>query len=257
MKTIDSEITDSTQTSLYKIGGVAAMICALMYLVALGVHVPANRTSPPPSTVLEWFMLFQTNPITGLFFLGFADIVIMLLWGPMSLALYAALKKSNKAWSLVATTFVFVGMAVYLATNTAFSMLSLSHQYAFATTEAQKSFLLSAGQALIAISEGTGGQYVGMPLAWLSGLILSAIMLRNKYFNKATAWVGILGLGLLLASMPFAGYTTTGPTTAIVSAIIAVTYIGGGLLSLAWYILVGLRLLELARIDRKSISQQS
>jgi hypothetical protein len=40
---------------------------------------------------------------------------------------------------MIATTFVFVGVAVYLATNTAFSMLSLSHQYAVAVTDMEKS----------------------------------------------------------------------------------------------------------------------
>jgi len=249
-----AKIADATWNGLYKTGGLAALICALMYLITLGIYVPAYRTGPPPGTVLEWFTLFQANPLTGLFFLGLADIVIMVLWGPMSLALYAALKQSNKTWSLIATTFVFVGIAVYLATNTAFSMLSLSHQYAAATTEAEKSIVLAAGQAMLAVSEGTGGQYAGMPLAWLAGLIFSAVMLRSKAFSKATARVGILGLGLLVASMPFAGYTTTGPTTAVVSAIIAATYIGGGLLSLAWYILVGLRLLKLGQLEGTTLS---
>ena len=252
-----AEIADATWNGLYKTGGLAALICALMYLITLGIYIPAYRTGPPPGTVLEWFTLFQANPLTGLFFLGLADIVIMILWGTMSLALYAALKQSNKIWSMIATTFVFVGMAVYLATNTAFSMLSLSHQYAAATTEADKSIVLAAGQAMIAVGEGTGGQYTGMPLAWLAGLILSIVMLRSKAFSKATAWVGILGLGLLVASIPFAGYTTAGPTTAVVSVIIAVTYIGGGLLSLAWYILVGLGLFKLGRLERKTPPQPS
>jgi hypothetical protein len=171
--------------------------------------------------------------------------------------LYAVLKQSSKSWATVATVFIFVGMAVYLATNTAFSMLSLSHQYAAAATEAQRSIVLAAGQAMIAVSEGTGGQYTGMPLAWLAGLILSIVMLRSRIFSKATAWVGILGLGLLLASVPFAGYTTTGPTTAVVNAIVAITYIGGGLLSLAWYILVGLRLLKLGQFERNTLPQSS
>ena len=257
MNKSSTETADSIWSSLYRIGGAAALICALMYVIALGIYIPANRAGPPPGTVPEWFTLFQTNPLTGLFFLGLADIVIMVLWGPMSLALYAALKQSNKTWSLIATAFVFVGMAVYLATNTAFSMLSLSHQYAAATTEAQKSVVLAAGQAMLAVSEGTGGQYTGMPLVWLAGLIISVVMLRSKAFSKATAWVGILGLGLLVASMPFAGYTTTGTTTAVVSAIIAVTYIGGGLLSLAWYILVGLRLLKLGQPEGKTLPPQS
>jgi hypothetical protein len=240
------------ENSVYRIGGAAALACALMYVITLGIYVPAYRAGPTPGTVLEWFTLFQANPLTGLFFLGLADIVIMILWGPMTLALYAALKQNGKSWTMIATAFVFVGMAVYLATNTAFSMLSLSHQYAAAATEAQKSIVLAAGQAMIAVGEGTGGQYTGMPLAWLAGLILSVIMLRSKVFSKATAWTGIVGLGLLSASIPFAGYTTTGPTTAVVSAIIAVTYMGGGLLSLAWYILVGLRLLKLGRFERRA-----
>ena len=257
MNKFSTETADSIWSSLYRIGGAAALICALMYVITLGIYIPANRAGPPPGTVPEWFTLFQTNPLTGLFFLGLADIVIMVLWGPMSLALYAALKQSNKTWSLIATAFVFVGMAVYLATNMAFSMLSLSHQYAAAATDADKTVVLAAGQAMLAVSEGTGGQYTGMPLAWLAGLIISVVMLRSKVFGRATAWAGILGLGLLLASMPFAGYTTTGPTTAVVSAIIAVTYIGGGLLSLAWYILIGLGLLKLGQPEGKTLPPQS
>ncbi len=244
----DAVAVDPNAQRLYSIGGTASLLCALMYLVTMIIYIPANRASPPPGTVVEWFTLFQTNPITGLFFLGLADIVIMLLWGPMSLALYTVLKRSNRTWSLIATTCVFVGMAVYLATNVAFSMLSLSHQYATATSEAEKVIALAAGQALVAVSQGTGGQYTGMPLVWFAGLILSAVMLRSQAFSKTTAWAGLLGLGLLLASVPFSGYTATGPTTTVVSAIVAVSFIGGGLLSLAWYILVGWRLLKLGRL---------
>ena len=251
MNEMSAENTDSIRDSLYRIGGVACLICALTYAITLGVYVPAYRAGPPPATVLEWFTLFRTNPLTGLFFLGLADVVIVILWGPLALAIHDALRPYGKAWARIAISFVFVGMAVYLATNTAFSMLSLSHKYAAAVTEAEKLITLAAGQALISVSEGTGGQYTGMPMVWLAGLILSIIMLRNQAFSKATAWVGILGLGLLVASMPFAGYTTTGPTTAVVDAIIAVTYIGGGLLSLAWYILVGLRLLKLGQPREK------
>jgi fumarate reductase subunit D len=246
---MSAETTDTAWKGLYRVGGAAALICALMYLITLAVYIPANLASPPPESVLEWFTVFQNTPITGLFFLGLADIIIMILWGPMSLALYGALKQANRTWTLIATPFVFVGMAVFLATNTAFSMLSLSQEYAAATTEAEKSILLAAGQAMLAVSRGTGGLYTGMPLVWLAGLIFSAVMLRSKDFSKATAWMGILGFGLLVAGMPFGGhYTATGTPTAVQSAIVAVQYIGGGLLSLAWYILVGLRLLKIDRV---------
>jgi hypothetical protein len=242
------ETLDLTWRGLYKIGGAAALICAVMYLITLGVYVPANFASPPPETVLEWFTVFEESPVTGLFFLGLADVIIMIFWGPMSLALYIVLRQSNRTWVLIAIPFVFVGMAVFLSANTAFSMLSLSQGYAAATTEAEKSILLAAGQAMLAVSRGTGVLYAGMPLVWLAGVIFSIVMLRSKVFNKATAWVGIVGFGLLVAGTPFGGhYTATGTPTAFQSAMVAVQYVGGGLLSLAWYFLVGLRLLKIGR----------
>jgi hypothetical protein len=87
-----------------------------------------------------------------------------------------------------------------------------------------------------------------MPLVWLAGLIFSIIMLRSKAFSNATAWEGILGLGLLVAGLPFGCHTTgTGTPSAVQSALVALQYVGGGLLSLVWYILVGLRLVKIGR----------
>jgi hypothetical protein len=250
MKTSCPETADSTINGLYRIGGASALLCAVMYLVAMAIYIPANFNTPPPGTVLGWFTLFQVHPLAALFFLGLADIVIMILWCPLSLALYTALKRSHQAWSMIATALVLVGIAVFLATNAAFSMLALSRQHAAAPTEAQPT-LLAAGQAVLAAGEG---RYAGMPLAWLGGLVLSAVMLRSVTFRKATAWVGMLGLGLLAASAPFAGYTpSTGPATVLTTMIIAVTYTGGGLLSLAWYILVGLRLWGLGRPEGRTL----
>lgn len=239
---------DLTWKSLYQIGGAAALICAVMYLITLGVYIPANLEGPPPETVLEWFMVFEESSITGLFFLGLGDVVIMILWGPVALALYVVLRRANKTWALIAAPLVFVGMAVYLATNTSFSMLSLSQEYVAAMTEAEQSILLAAGQAMLATSRGTGFLYTGMPLVWLAGLIFSAVMLRSKALGKATAWVGILGFGFLFVGIPFGGhYTATGTPTAFQSAMVAVQYAGGGLLSLMWYFLVGLGLLRIGR----------
>jgi hypothetical protein len=169
----------------------------------------------------------------------------------MALALYVVLKQTNKTWATIATALVFVGMAVYLATNIAFSMFALSGQYATATTAAEKAMILAAGQALVAITEGARM----IPLMPFAGVLLSVVMLRSKAFGKVTAWLGILGLGLLSASGLFAGYATAGPTSDVMIAIVAVTYAGGGLLSLVWYILVGLRLLKLEPRESKATSR--
>ncbi len=250
---LENKAVDPARRSLCRIGSAAAWLCAVMYLITLAIYLPAYRAGPPPTTVLEWFALFQANALTGLFFLGLADVFIMILWGPMSLALYSALHSSNKTWTLLAITFILVGMAVYLATNISFSMLSLSQQYSVAVTQADKSVLLAAGQTMLAVSQGTGGQYAGMPLAWLGGLILSVVMLRSEAFGKLTARVGILGLVLLLATVPFSSYTTGPVAGSALEGIVVVFTIVGGLLSLTWYILVGLGLWRLANGARQTL----
>jgi hypothetical protein len=209
------------------VGGIAALMSAAMYFVGLLVYIPAYRAGPPPNSVLEWFTLFQNSWLSGLFFLGLADIVIMVAWVPMSLALYTALRRSHKTWLTVATSFAFVGITVFLATNVAFSMHSLSIQYAEATTDAQRAGLLASGEALLSVNAGA---YMGMPLVWVVGMIFSIVMLRSNVVSRVTAYVGILGFALLLASVPFAGYTTVSPTgtpvTGAVAAIVTVSYMG-------------------------------
>jgi hypothetical protein len=104
---------------------------------------------------------------------------------------------------LIATACGLIGVAVYLASNQAFAMLSLSERYAAATTDAQRSVLLAAGEALLAIDnpgaayQGTG-IYASFSLVVLAGLILSVVMLRSSVFGRATAITGILANGLRL-----------------------------------------------------------
>lgn len=142
---------------------------------------------------------------------------------------------------VIATTFGFVGIAVYFASNQAFAMLSLSDQYAAATTNVQRSMLLAAGQALLAIDnpgavyQGTG-IYISLLLVTLAGLIISIVMLRSSIFGKATAYAGILanvfGLGYFIA-LAFA------PALCFLPPSISAPF------RLIWYILIARRLFQL------------
>ncbi len=242
-----SETVDSSWNSLYKTGAVAALVMVAAYLVSMPIYFSAYSKAPPPANVLEWLTLFQNDWVTGLFFLGLADIVITIAWIPLALALLATLWKAGKSMMAVATASAFIGIATYLTTNIAFSMLSLSHEYAAATTEAQKSLILAAGQTLIATSESTG-TYAGS-FVWIAALIISLVMLRSNMFGKMTAYVGIVGFALLLIGVPFSSYTSVSPEGPgpMVMVIIAIQYAGGGILSMIWYFLVGRRLLQIIR----------
>jgi hypothetical protein len=245
---------DLTGRSLCRIGGAASLGIALMYLFAMAVYLPAMREGPSPTTVAEWFTLLQNDPLAGLFYLGFADIPIVILFGPVSLALRAALDRVSKTWTTITTPLAFVGIAVYLASNTSLSMLSLSSEYAAATTDAQQSAILSAGHAIISLTRGTANA-AGMGLVWLASLVFSILMLRSRELGRAAAWIGILSFSLLVPSFLFAGYTY-GMSSGAGGAMAILTSLVGGLLSLAWYILVGLRLLKIGGTEGEVLSHQ-
>lgn len=241
----EMELEQGSHKRLYRLGGIACLAIAFLYLTAVGVYAPAMRQGPAPTTVLEWFDLLQDNRLVGLFYLGFADIPIVIIFGMVSVALYTALKQVDKVWATIAAPLAFVGMAIYLATNVSFSMLALSGEYAVATTEAQKTVILAAGQALISVTHGTGG-VAGLALIWLAGLIFSIIMLRDRRMSRTIAGIGIFAFGLLVPSFLFSGYTY-GASSGVGEILALVTSIGGGLLSLLWYILMGMRLIRMGR----------
>lgn len=120
--------------------------------IAAEIALFARRAAP--TAVNDWFDLLQSNRLLGLAYLNIFDLVNYALVGLMFVALFAALRRVNRSWMAIATTLGLVGITAYLTSNAAFSMLSLSHQYVIAATEAQKAAVSAAGQGVLALSRG-------------------------------------------------------------------------------------------------------
>jgi hypothetical protein len=179
--------TDAAWMSLYRIGGAAALtIVALFFIEIVGLIVWR-----PPTTVTGYFSLFQNNRLLGLFDFYVLDIVAYVFFVPVFLALYFALRRVNRSLMTIGTAIAFFGIAAYLVSNTAFCMLSLSDQYAAATTDAQRSLLLAAGQVMLTVFN-VNGLYVSYALFSVSGLIISSVMVRSIIFSRATGYAGIM-----------------------------------------------------------------
>jgi hypothetical protein len=234
---IDAGTTESGWKGLYKLGGITALIVILgpPAEVLIGFLPGVARLTQRTVTVVDWFTLFQNHWFLGLRNLGLLNIIGAALLAPTFLAIYSALRRDNEAYGAFGTILFFVGVAVYIASNRAFSMLSLSGQYASATTDAQRSLLVAAGQAMLA----EGQTRAGIPLIEFASLVISVVMLRGKVFSKATASEGILGNALL---MVFEAILAFLPAFLNVGLVIAG---GGGLSIMIWYLLVGRRLLQL------------
>lgn len=222
-------ITDSRFKTLFMVGGIAAISGAILGLVEVIVEVNGSiTTGPTPTSVAGWYSLLQSDKLYGLALLGLFEVLATIVSTFMFLALYAALRRVNEGFALTATAFAIVGIAIYLASITTFSMLSLSNKYAVASTADERSQLLSAGQALLAMYPNTVFN-IGLFLWAVGGIIISAVMLRSGFFSKWIAYVGILAnvVGLPGGSLGIALFSIN------------------GLLLLIWLVMVGVRLFRL------------
>jgi len=227
---------DGGFSSLYKFGGAAALTVAALTLAEILFFV----FFPQPETITGWFDLFQSNALIGLLDFWGLEIPMYLMFIPVFVALYLLLRKTNHGLMAVALACALLGVAIFLATNNPFSMLTLSKQYAAATTEAQQSAIIAAGQAILVNTNqrAVGGINIALFLVSLAGLITSRVMLQDHHFSMSTAYIGILAFALSLAD-----YLRQALTQSIMIALLVI--LAGALLLMIWFILVGLRLFQL------------
>lgn len=237
----NAEPVDSNWQSLYKIGGMAALVAVLVGLIEIAItFLPGGDVSP--ETVIDWFRLFENNWFLGLRNLGLLNIFLVSLGVLIFFALYGAHRQVNKMYAALALIIYILGAAVFYATNRAFAMLDLSNQYAAATTDSQRIVLAAAGQAMLSVGKShTPGTFIAFFLSEISSIGMSLVMLRSKIFSKASAYVGVLGFGLLLI---FEICSSFMPAVKDVAMIIVML---GGLSSMVWYILIARRLFRLGR----------
>jgi len=199
-KAVSADINEESRwKNLYRVGGTAALTVVGIMVVQIIIFV----LWPPPETVEGFFALMQARPLLGLLSMDLLYILNNTILVLIYLALFFALRRSSETAVLIAMLLGTLGVAAYYASNTGFEMLALSGQYAGATSEVQRTALLVAGQALLAIYKGTAfDTYYVLNAAAL--LIFAIVMLRSKVFSKATGWVGLIS-GLLMTIPSTAG----------------------------------------------------
>jgi hypothetical protein len=229
---------DSAYRSLFRLGGAAAWIAAILILTETMVFV----LYPQPGTIEDWFQLFQGNPLIGLLDAWLLEVPLYVMFVCVFLALFVLLLKTDTGWAVVALALALLGIGVFFATNNPFGMLSLSNQHATAVTEASRSQLLAAGQALLTNSgqRAIGGFNLGLFMVSIAGLILSLVMLLSTTFSRSIALWGILANAFSLADYLRQALAAS-PLVAL-AVILPYT-----ILLIIWFIQLGRRLCQLGR----------
>ena len=177
---------------LYKTAGIIAWITLGLIPIQLVIFI----LWPPPTTVLDFYSLFQKNSLIGLFNLDLLYLLTVLFMGYLYLAFFAALINTHKSIATIALALGLIGVAVYFVSNVSFEMMSLSNQYRLAETNEQKTILLTTGKVMLTRYHGTafGVYYI---LNGLSLVLFSVAMIRNEVFSKKTAYIGLVA-GILM-----------------------------------------------------------
>lgn len=226
---VSGDMVDQSQKTLYKIGGVIAFILAAITLT----QFVAFMVAPPPlnGTALDWFNFFAENWLFGLLGFEILMVVYVLLSSLLALSLFFALRKVNQSFMAIFLGLSFIGAVSFIAARPVFEMLSLSNQYTAATSDAQRTVLLAAGEGMIAAFQGTSF-HISYILGSVSGLLVAFVMLKSTIFSKKTAYLRISS-----SIFDFGLYV---PTIGIFISIFSVFFL------FAFNILVGRRLLQLS-----------
>ena len=109
---------------LFKLGSIAALILFALFVVGItGISTTSGRfTSFQNNWLIVLFKLnirFNGTQTGMLNVLNILDIVIMVLFGILFLSLNAALHRTHRIWSVIATSLPFLGLVLFLITHTA------------------------------------------------------------------------------------------------------------------------------------------
>ena len=217
----------------YQVGGLSGLVLGIGYIVITGVYSLAGalpKGAEPALTALAgqtaaWWLILGLSVLTDLLFI------------PLAIALYLALKEVNKNAILLGSgllgLFVFLDLAVTWPNYAA--LITLSDQYAAAAGDIQRAvFVGPAGYALAVLNSSLFAVYAIL-IPSVGILIIGLIMLRGP-FNKATAY-SALGAGLLGI------VAVVGP---IFLSALGLFAIFSSVLTTVWVLLAGYRLLRLA-----------
>jgi hypothetical protein len=213
---------------LYRVGGICALVLGIAYIITIPLYA---HVGAPPSGGEAWLKYLAGKTTEWWAILGLS-VFTDLLYVPVALALYLALKGVNRNVMLLATAFVGLFIVLDLAvtwTNYA-SLLTLSGNYAAAANDAQRvAYVAAANYASAVLASHLEAVYAIVVLSF--GILLIGLVMLKGIFNKITAYVGLVTGVLGIVSI--AGWNVT----IIMNAIFATV----------WLLFVGYRLYRLGQ----------
>jgi hypothetical protein len=229
---IASEV-DPDRRALFRAAGASAVVLAIVYVVITGLFVGAGARPTGVEDRLTYMAANETTWWAIVWLSVFTD----LLYLPVAVALYVALASVNRNAVLTGAAllvlFVILDLAITWPNYAA--LITMGGEYAGATGDAQRAAIAATASYPVALLDSSLlGAYIIL-IPGLGILIIGAVTI-GSVFGRGAAYLGVAtGVAAIVAVLgPFA----YGPleTVAILTAV----------LTLLWFLVVGIRLLRLA-----------
>ena len=227
---------------IYKVGGITTIVvlCGIILDIVVG-SITGGDISALPHTAIERFTQFKGNSLLGLYNLDLLNIINEIVLIPSIFAIYAAQRNTNNPSALLALILFLVGTTVFITSNTALTMLDLSHKYFGATSDEQRLLYAAAGETMLAKgAHGSLGVFIGFSLPTFANGFMSGVMLRGNVFSRLTSIIGLVGNSLMLVYIILVTFIPAVEKSALMLAMPA------GLLLMVWMIMFTIRLLKMS-----------
>ncbi|MBN1415759.1 MAG: hypothetical protein JW973_11715 [Bacteroidales bacterium] len=222
----------------YKIGAVSVFLAVLVMLTEILLTALPDGARVELTTE-QLFNLYNRNWFMAMRYMGLINIVASTLMLPVFFSLYGLYRHNLKVFASFSLILSFVGYVIFMADNTTFACLELAEKYFKEISDAKKTILLAAGEALIAKGAShTPGTFPGFLMGEIAGILFSIVILIGRVLKKSTGIIGLIGCSFLLIFEVISSFIDTLFYEAMIFAMI------GGITTLIWYLLVGLGLLK-------------
>jgi hypothetical protein len=196
------------------------------------VQVGVFAAFPYPEAVTGWFRLLETNPVAGLIDLDALLVLDNVLLIPIAMAVYVALRRDGPSLVTVAMGLWLLSVVLMISSNPSVEMLTLTDRFSEASSAGDRTAIVGAAESVLATWDGTGFQ-VAYVTGQLAGIALGIVMLRDGMFGRAVPLAMIAGNAI--------GFGYYLPEVGLALSAFS------GLILWAWYALIGLRFLRIAR----------
>jgi hypothetical protein len=229
-----SDALDRDGSGLYRVGAISAVTFGLAYVVIFPLYASVGA---PPDDGATW-LSYAAGKTTAWWAILALSVLTDFLLVPIALSLYLVLRSIDRNAMLISTAFVglFVVLDLAVTWPNFASLITLSGDYAAASTDSQRAVYVAAAQYPSAVlSSVLLGAYSIVTLA--IALLVSGVVMLHGGFSRVAGFLGVASgiLGIVSVAGPF-----------VVSAS-SLAVIVASVLTTIWAFAVGYRLYHLGR----------